>query len=219
MYEQDYEKEVLTTLPLRSSLAVNPIVTERLILRRLMLTDFPEFFIMRQEPEMEEAFCPPFASQEKCYSHFCFLLGLNADGSEDNENFHLTFGIFLKTSDGNEGELIGQGGADYIQGNWPSVSYAIKKAHTSRGYGKQFLKAFFEVWRGLARGEVQITLPADDFSLRCLDQEQQIPVVKEVLLGSALKVNIASIKVLQSAGFLFFEEDEDYVRFYRDVNL
>lgn len=209
--------QILTTLPRRSEVSpgcLSARITDRLILRPLKMTDLQQFYTMRSEPDMSQAF-GVFDSEEESKAHLCYLLGENDDEEEDDsedddDGFLVMYGIFLKESDGKEGELIGQGGAEYDPGGWPYIKYGLKKAHRGKGLGGEFMRAFLSLWWGFPRDLITMSLRVDGWQL---DNDSNISErVEEVLCAATLVTNIASQMVLRKAGFEKCIEDGEYIR-------
>ncbi len=74
-------------------------------------------------------------------------------------NPHLYFGIFLKNSDGSEGELIGDGGVHKIgltHTEWSEFGYKFRKEYWGFGYATEFVCTFMQFWWNLPRMNARI---------------------------------------------------------------
>lgn len=110
-------------------------------------------------------------------------------------------GIFLKKSDGTEGELIGDGGAFYLDNKdekWPEVYYVLKKEFWNKGYATEFVKGFLGVWWNLPRENTHMRVQAISLGKFFYHQE-----VKEQLGAEINMHNKGSIRVIEKAGFEF----------------
>ena len=117
--------EVSTTMPILDNL---PTFTpsDRLIFRPLSPSDLEALHSIRRQPEPMLALgaTKPDNDLNETRKYF---------EQSEKSNF-VRFGIFLKNLDGNEGELIGEGGVQIRNTNWPSPSwsspyYILKKEH------------------------------------------------------------------------------------------
>jgi len=125
-------------------------------------------------------------------------------------------GIFLKKSDGTEGELIGDGGVFFLDNKaekWPEVYYVLKKEFRNKGYATEFVKEFLGVWWSLPREDTRMRVQAislGKFFYRTEAKEQ---------LGAEINIsNKGSIRVIEKAGFEFCgysggEQEYGYWRF------
>ncbi|KAL6702483.1 hypothetical protein ACN47E_001622 [Coniothyrium glycines] len=133
--------------------------------------------------------------------------------NESEENFRKWFdyseihyarvGIFLKNSDGTEGDLVGEGGIsnwDNKDQRWPEIFYRFKEKFWKKGYCTEFVQEFLKIWWDLPRKNGRIRVQA--MSLGFQDSSE----VKEQLGGEANMGNKGSIRVLEKTGFEFCGE-------------
>lgn len=133
----------------------------------------------------------------------------NKESSLEEDFSPVFFGIFLKLFDGNEGELIGEGGVDVDKlENWPNLIYAFKKEHWGKGFATEFLKSFLDYWWGLPRENTTLTLDVDNWRLDSQDTAETV----EFLCASVLKENSASLRVLEKVGFERCTESQGHLR-------
>ena len=185
--------EVSTTMPILDNL---PTFTpsDRLIFRPLSPSDLEALHSIRRQPEPMLALgaTKPDNDLNETRKYF---------EQSEKSNF-VRFGIFLKNLDGNEGELIGEGGVQIRNTNWPSPSwsspyYILKKEHWNKGYATEFLKAFLQFWFNLPRKKTLVKAPFFTVDSR----EKGGDEVTEILMATTTFENERSIKVLRKAGF------------------
>lgn len=113
------------------------------------------------------------------------------------------FGVFLKNSDGREGELIGVVGVTIFFRSrlFPELNYILKREYWGYGYGTEFVEAFIGFWRSLPREDAQVRVPLFMVDLR------ETPKVTELLTAYVYWDNERSKKVLRKVGFEKCEED------------
>ena len=176
------------------------IVTQRLIIRPLLLSDLQSFYTIRSQPEAmaHSGRGRPDANIEETKDKLQRL-------QLPYENRHVYFGIFLKNSDGSEGYLIGDGGVHKMiseTSGWPELGYKFKKDYWHQGYATEFLKAFLNFWCNLPRQSVEIGVHSStvDYLVKgegCLHRER--------VCAWTTKDNVASQNVLEKAGFEIFQ--------------
>lgn len=173
-----------------------PILTNRLILRPLRDTDFEAYHSLLSQPEVVEipGWIPDLRYTET-------ELASSKPPFHDSQIF---LGIFLKNSDGSEGELIGDGGTFLrLEGGcgsgWPEFFYRFKKEYWGKGYATEFATVFLQFWRSLPREA--INLQVDPFTV----DFQNSPGAAERLYASVYLYNEASERVLEKVGFELFE--------------
>lgn len=124
-------------------------------------------------------------------------------------------GIFLKESDGTEGELIGDGGVFFLDNKdekWPEVYYVLKKEFWNKGYATEFVKEFLGAWWSLPRENTRMRVQPTSLGKFFYHEE-----VKEQLGAEISMSNKGSIRVIEKAGFEFCgyvgsEQDYGYWR-------
>ena len=188
---------ISTTLPYVEDYILEPITTDRLIIRPLLLSDIEVYRTLRSQPEAmahSSRGRPDLDTSET----LAYLQRLQPP----YHNSHLYFGIFLKKSNGDEGDLIGDGGVHKFvsdQTGWPEFGYKLKKEYWGCGYATEFAKAFLEFWWSLPRTDARIQIAPSSVYPR------DTPRVVEQVYAWTTVDNIASKRVLQKAGFEFFE--------------
>ena len=182
--------EVSTTQPVHKNLPMDS--SERLVFRPLLDSDFPAYCaIFKEEPkdDREESSILNESSEKEFRDWF------------DHTQTHCArVGIFLKNSDGTEGDLIGEGGVMYLDnkyGRWPEIFYQLKKEFWSKGYATEFVKKFLGIWWNLLRKNTRIRV--QQISLG----SQHASEVKEQLGAEIIMSNKGSIRVVEKAGFEF----------------
>nr|AYP41352.1 N-acetyl-transferase [Hirsutella thompsonii] len=183
---------VSTTLPKKGN-HIPPFTTDRLIVRPFVSSDFETFYSMAVESYEES----PNIDKNSVQA------AMNEFVSETSMNY----GIFLKNSDGSEGELIGDGGMWDIASKhtgWPEFGYRLSKLHRGKGYATEFAKAYVQSWWRLERTNVHIHLVPCFPHLT--EHQGQLP---EQLFSTTSKENKASQRVLEKVGFERFDDDED----------
>ena len=187
--------DVLTTLP-----AVNdelPIIyTDRLIIRAPKYSDIDAYSSLRTQPEAmtDSGRGKPDANISETLNKLERLI----KGDKNNVYFF----IFLKNSDGSEGDFIGDGGVHNFKSDstgWPEFGYKFKKEFWGQGYATEFGKAFMQFWGSLPRKDVEI--PVSPSSIDYYNSLQ----VKERLTAYTRNENLASKNVLCKLGFQSFE--------------
>ena len=110
---------VSTTLPYVEDYILESITTNHLIIRPLLLSDLEAYRTLRSQPEAmaHSGRGRPDANIEETKDKLQRL-------QLPYENRHVYFGIFLKNSDGSEGNLIGDGGVHKMiseTSGWPEL--------------------------------------------------------------------------------------------------
>jgi len=161
--------------------------SERLIFRPLLESDYPTYYSMFSEKKPEDDSKKQSTSTESDIR----------DWFDHAQKEFKRVGIFLKNSDGSEGDLIGEGGvATYYQyDKWPEIFYQLKDELRNKGYITEFVKEFLKIWWNLPRKNEHIRVQPISVGL------QDSSEVKELLGAEVEMTNIASIKVLEKAGF------------------
>ena len=188
---------ISTTLPFIGNNLSEPIITNRLIIRPLLLSDLQAFYTLRSQPEAmaHSNKGKPDASISETLAKLERLQGSYHDS-------HLYFGIFLKKNDGTEGDLIGDGGVHKFVSNktgWPEFGYKFKKAYWGQGYATEFAIAFMDFWLSLPRTQRSILVAASSINY------QNTLDVAELVYAWTTFENKASQRVLQKVGFEVFE--------------
>lgn len=182
--------------------------TNRLILRPLVESDLDSYRSLRvQYGAMKDAFGGKDESIDDTRDRL--KVYTNHKTWEEEGFSSIFFGIFLKLPDGNEGELIGEGGVDVEKEvNWPNVIYAFKKEHWGKGFATEFLEFFLEYWWGLPRENTTLTLDVDKWRL----DTQDVSMTEELLCASVSEGNAASLRVLEKRGFEKCTESLGHIR-------
>lgn len=205
-----YKDKVLTTRP--CPLAGNlhePIITYHFILRPLLLSDLDAYHSLRKDPEVLHLLRGGEGKPDK-KSETESETRKNLEDLQPESPFrpnHYYLGIFLKKSDDNEGELIGEVGVHIYSNGWPSIYYYLKKKHWGKGYASEFVPFFISFWWSLPRMTTHLKLD----NLPDMDYQDKT----EQLWGRAHVKNTGSQKVLKKAGFeeLGVHRDTTYWRY------
>ncbi|KAK9769467.1 putative N-acetyl-transferase [Seiridium cardinale] len=132
---------VRTTFPITLDNLPLPAPTLRLIIRPVRPSDLEAYHSMMQVPEVVEGLLgSPSSSFDESQSRKWLF-----DPPSPSTTL-LKYAIFLKNSEGNEGEFIGEGGMTIPYLGWPSLHYVFKKESWGLGYATEFVKAFMGYW-------------------------------------------------------------------------
>jgi len=156
-YKNKAKSSIYVSIPSSVDLEnLKPFVTERLILRRLRISD-------------AEAYSLVYSDSETVWNSSLRLRGPDVNMAkrwiEGDINHYqkkgrgVMLGVFLKNMQGGEGELIGKLGT-YIA-EWPSVNYMFKKQYWGKGYGSECLEAWLNYYFSLPSKEVKMELPVE----------------------------------------------------------
>jgi RimJ/RimL family protein N-acetyltransferase len=175
--------EVWTTKPAHQNL--DPFFSERLLFRTLVDSDFPAYrTILSQEETMTKLGVGPMLDEKGARSWF----------NQVQESW-TRVGIFLKKSDGTEGELIGEGGVYKQDKEWNEIFYGLKKEFWGKGYASEFVEKFKEIWWNLPRTNTRIFV-------QCIYLDtQDTSEAKERLCATIKTENMASQRVVKKTGF------------------
>lgn len=195
--------EVSTTLPVIKDNVPSCIISDRLILRRLVFSDLEAHHSLRGQPEAmaHSRRGKPDANLEETLDHLKRM----------SDTY---FGIFLKNSDGSEGELIGDGGVHKFvseKTGWPEFGYKFKKEYWGQGYATEFGNAFMDFWLNLPRTDARIVV-ASSSVVFCEDTSH----VVELVCAWTTEENLASQNVLNKVGFKSFQGmNNGYVNWHK----
>ena len=203
--------QVSTTKPSHKNLM--EFSSERLIFRPLLASDVTAYLaIYKPEATLYDSGMSSTQSQSQMET---FLQHTREYFLERKLIHYAMVGIFLKKSDGTEGELIGDGGVFSLDNDykWPELYYYLKKEFWNKGYATEFVKKFLGVWWSLPRENTSMRVQPITLGSSFYHQE-----VKERLVAEINMSNKASIRVIQKAGFEFCgylggEQKYDYWRF------
>lgn len=189
---------VLTTVPYVEGYLNEVIVSERLILKLMgkpNLSDLLKYHELYKQPEPMSLYIQGWRKSDSESLYLIFkVLTSNPTRFNSSWNF-IKYAVFLKNSDGSEGEFIGE------VSNWsftdaiPSVSYVLSKNYWGNKYGEEFVKAFVEHWWTLPRKDSIIRIPPE---LHRLGQGR----ITEFLSAMTLEDNKKSINLLYNLGFI-----------------
>ena len=187
---------VNTTLPYINRSELPTIYSDRLIIRPLVNSDIDAYHSLRSQPEAmrDSGRGRPDVNISETLNKLERLIG----GDKDN----IYFGIFIKNSDGLEGDLIGDGGVHNFKSEitgWPEYGYKFKKEFWGKGYATEFGKAFFKFWTSLPRKDVKIPVSSSS-----IDMNSSL-YIKERLTAYTRYENLPSQNVLLKLGFQSFE--------------
>ena len=182
--------EVSTTKPSHKNLG--EFSSERLLFRPLLASDFSAYLsIYPSETPSTPGQRQPEAYVQSTRDYFI----------ERKLIDYAMVGIFLKKSDGTEGELIGDGGVfllDNKDEKWPEVYYVLKKEFWNKGYATEFVKELLRIWWSLPRENTRIRVQSASLGKLFYRSE-----AKELLGAEINMSNIGSIRVVEKAGFQF----------------
>ncbi|KAI0389751.1 acyl-CoA N-acyltransferase [Xylariaceae sp. FL0594] len=155
---------VTTTLPLslgdqarsKDSDAHTEILTPRLLIRPLTLSDLVPFHRLRSQPEFMKHTTSGLPDKDLSQTQQKLESLIDAPRREDQFPFPTYFGVFLRET----GELIGDGGIHLRASpacGWPELGCKFGREYCGAGYGTEFFRAFTSWWWSLPRqreGEV-----------------------------------------------------------------
>lgn len=172
-----------------------PIITDRLILRLFNERDMDAYHTLARQPEAMDSDGGYSVSFQVTKDRFLPLLPTN--------RYFFYFGIFLKKSDGSEGDLIGSGGIYHRpspQTGWPMLEYKFKKEYWGQGYATEFATAFLEFWWKLPRQKTMVVINES-----LVDPNNTSGYTPEILYAWTKPENLQSQKVLQKVGFEYLD--------------
>ena len=189
---------VQTTLPILPPLAArSPILTERLLLRPLILSDVQALHALRSQPEVMiwTRKGVPDSSLQETQVYLAERLGVQEDS--------FSGAICLRSN----GEMIGIGGVPRMAGElgWPTIGYLFLKETWGKGYGTEFVRGFLQAWWSLERANHEIEV---DKSTIGADGEG----TKEIVIAGIIEGNAASENILRKTGFRFVRTWETALR-------
>ena len=196
---------VLTTRPILKGNLPLPILSNRLIIRSLSLSDLEAYHILLSQPEAMEG---NNMSPDISYTEIMLEDELPPYDSQ------IYLGIFLKKSDNSDGDLIGDGGIYHLQtqGEWPELSYRFKKEYWNNGYATEFVIAFMRFWWSLPREPTTLQVHPSSVGFQNTHQ------ATERVYASVKLENKASQRVLEKAGFKLFEGmGSDWLTHWRNI--
>lgn len=129
------------------------IISERLILRDIRipsLMDILQYHDLYKQPEPMNLYIMGSTGSKDLSE----TLGMITNTSQT----YIKYAVFLKNSDGSEGELIGEVSSilSFEKYGRSSVSYVLKQEHGGNGYGREFVGAFKEHLWSLPRKDIII---------------------------------------------------------------
>ncbi|KAF2686544.1 hypothetical protein K458DRAFT_441384 [Lentithecium fluviatile CBS 122367] len=176
--------EVSTTQPVPQKL--DKFSSERLLFRPLLFSDLPAYReILQEEETMTNAGVSAMTTEHAAQQWFNQMQKLSR------------VGIFLKKSDGTEGELIGEGGMCKIDNEWPEIFYLLKQEQWGKRYVPEFVEKVLPIWWSIPREQTRIFVqPA------YLDSDsRKTSVATERLCATIKSKNERSNRVVERAGF------------------
>jgi RimJ/RimL family protein N-acetyltransferase len=189
---------ITTTLPILEHKPSKPIITDRLIIRPLVLSDLETYHTLISQPEAmsnTDGLCQPVVDMNETWDLIDFMQTLYYP--------FISFGIFLKKSDGNEGDLIDDGGVHNMTSpktGWPEFGYKFKKELWGKGYATEFANAFLQFWWSLPRILTRIQVNPSSIDFPNASQE-----ATELVYAWTTADNLASQRVMQKVGFESYE--------------
>lgn len=211
-----------TTLPL---LGVDkwstPIISNRLIIRSLLLKDLEGYHALYSQPE---PMALGYVSGAEPFGDLKVNLDRLINSLRPWATSDLHYGIFMKIPDDKEGELIGHCRLN-IGTSWPYLSYIFRKEYWGQGYGTEAVKAFMLFWWSLPRSGVRLRVYPGSVDIQEVTPYQTtpstsspLPKVRELVLATVERGNGASKSVLLKAGFESVEAmDEGELNHFRYI--
>lgn len=204
-------RTTLPTIPLPPHASRLPVVTERLILRPLMLDDLKPLHVLRSEPEIMKWSVSGRVDTTLEETRSSLVQNLPP---HDVDNFN--FSICLRST----GQWIGIGGCKKPGGElgWPEIGYMLQKDFWGSGYATEFLRGFLSAWWSLPRSECDLSV--DRGTLRGAAGLQDGDIVEEIITAVTAADNHPSQKLLGKCGFEMLKEwKEKDERSQTDVTL
>lgn len=209
-----------TTLPLLGiDKRSTPIISNRLILRPLLLKDLEGYHALYSQPE---PMALGFVGGAEPYHELMVNLNRLITSLRPWETPDLKYGIFMKIPDGREGDLIGECILQFGRG-WPYLSYMFKKEYWGQGYGTEAIKAFMLFWWSLPRSNARLKVHPGSVDLQVTHNQTASstdtsrPKVRELVLAMIERGNGASKSVLQKAGFERAEGMDEKFIYFRNI--
>lgn len=212
-----------TTGPLLApSVYSKPLISERLIIRTYVHTDFFDYYTLNSQPEpnvlgqlnQDEYYSTDLNDTLKGFSQ-CLIPWREG----------LYYGIFTKKPDGQEDDYIGDLsllGNNIVPGqktSWPMISFKLKKEYWGQGYGTEAVKTFTSFWWSLPRAHTaHPRMDPSDIVWQDYKRLGLPTYALELLTAHVESFNKASLGVLQKAGFEIFKQNEDGI-YLRQVRL
>ncbi|KAK4194639.1 GNAT domain-containing protein [Triangularia verruculosa] len=202
---------VKTTLPKRPfppNSARKAVYTERLIIRPLSKNDLAALHELRTQPEV--MVWTYLGVVDKDVGETWRKLEQFVEGNE-GENYNCAI------CERETGEMVGIGGFHNSMWSfgWPEIGYMFRRECWGRGYAKEFMRGWNEIWGGLEREGVEVEVDGRTV-VRVEDGDGDgddggVVRVKEVVIAVTVEENKASQRVLERSGFERFltwkEED------------
>lgn len=183
---------IWTTRPIIGDNLPLPILSDRLIIRSYRISDLEAYHTLLSQPEA--------MGGENMSPNLSYTKSMLEEELEPCDS-QIYLGIFLNKSDGNEGDLIGDGGMHHLrtQGEWPELSYRFKKEYWNEGYATEFAIAFMQFWWSIPREPTRLRVRSNSVGF------QDTPLVVERVYASVKQENKASKRVLEKARFELFD--------------
>nr|UFY98739.1 hypothetical protein [Corynespora cassiicola]UFY98756.1 hypothetical protein [Corynespora cassiicola]UFY98773.1 hypothetical protein [Corynespora cassiicola] len=204
VFSTDPVVEIHTTEPVYK--LIDPFSSERLIFRTLLESDFPAYHtILKEEETMTLAGAGPMLDKDRALGWFRMTQEFTR------------YGLFLKKSDGTEGELVGEGGVFKINNRFPEIYYLIKQDFWGKGYASEFVRSFMDIWWNLPRKKTRF------FVNTVFLDSQDTSEAKERLCAPISEKNIISQRVVEKIGFkylkkVYMEEEKELRAFWQYIS-
>ncbi|KAK5624347.1 hypothetical protein RRF57_000063 [Xylaria bambusicola] len=194
-------RTTLPRLPLPPPSTRAPILTPRLLLRPLTLSDAEAYYKLRSDATFmaESSLGKPDTSLTETQAALTEL------SDPERENFF--FGLFIAETH----ELIGDGGIHTVRFSgmgWPEIGYKLAPAHWGKGYATEAMRAVLDAWWELPREEVEVRVHAETVEFlqpqNRAEGEKEGGLARERVSAEIATYNEGSRNVLSKLGFEHF---------------
>lgn len=188
-------KTTLPATPLPPNAARLPIVTDRLVMRPWLPTDFDQLRLLRLQPEVMQWTRVGHVDLDEATTQAWLARFL-----PPNDALTHSCAITLRDT----GEVIGSGGTHIFRGEmgWPELGYMFRAEFWGKGYATEFLRAYGERWRELPREEVEIMV--DPRTVVVAGAGEGEGTAEEQIIAVTAEVNKGSQRVLHKCGWEHF---------------
>ena len=190
---------VETTMPLLEiDKWSTPILSNRLVIRPLLLRDLEGYHTLYSQPAtMVLAYIGGSEPSYDIHANLNMLI----DSLRPWATSDILYGVFLKNPYKKEGEFIGHSKLSFGK-DWPELSYFFLKEYWGKGYGTEAIKAFMDFWWSLPRSDTRLKVRPGlvDFKINP-PNPSGVAKAKELVIATVEKGNEASKSVLLKTGF------------------
>lgn len=181
-------KSVLIRIPYSfqaENLNLNPLITNRLILRPLRSSDALAYALCERDPE---------ALWNNClFFHYKTIVSARNEIENTCPNSGL-MGVFLRNNEGLESELIGRFDISISSKYKPVISYILKKNYWGQGYGSEALEKLMLYYFNLPSREVEVEIAMNNIEVNKYRGTQ-------VITATTFTFNERSENLLHKLGF------------------